>query len=476
MKKTIVILGGGPCGLSSAWELEGKGFEVIVVEKDTQVGGLCRTTNYKGFHFDLGGHRFISDNQELVDKILALMGDELLTSHRKSVIKGVDKEFEYPLSISNIIKNMPIEAIVGCLGGYLKSSLIRRVLTPNDASFEQWVVNRFGQRVYDLFFKSYTEKLWGVQPNEISSDWAAQRISLLSLWNAVSQTFNKKKDLPRTYSKMFYYPRNGIGQIFTAMAEEIKRSGGNIILSANVDKIVTEDNEAKSVSVHMDGKTVAIDCDFVISTIPLTDLVSLLHPSVPKSPIMNSASKLRFRSLRFMNILIDKQDISENTWMYIPDKRYIMSRIQEPKRRSPFNAPEGKTSLILEIPCNFEDDIWCADEHDIYTRCLDDLVSMGIHITGKVIDYFSTTAKNAYPVYSLEYKTHVNNILDFIGRYENVVTCGRQGAFKYMFMDQAMGMGINAAEAVASHPVIQKGNYGYEPSSRNKTFQNIGGR
>ena len=448
--------------MSAAWVLAEKGFKVIVVEKESEVGGLCRTTHYKGFHFDLGGHRFISKNQELVGKILALMGNELLIAQRKSVIRSAYREFDYPLSINNIIKNVPTGTLVRCLTDYLKSSIIRKVSTPSDFSFEQWVVNRFGQRLYDLFFKSYTEKLWGIPPSELSSDWASERISLLSLWGAIVQSptltlppawgregRGGKKDSPRTYTKMFYYPRNGIGQIFTSMAEEIKRRGGNVILNATVEKIDTEDNKAKSVSIYKDGKTVVIDCDFVISTIPLIDFVNFLYPSVPESRIVDSVHKLRFRSLRFMNILIDMQDISENTWMYIPDERYIMTRIQEPRRRSPFNAPEGKTSLMLEIPCNFGDGIWNAPERDIYTRCLDDLASMGIHIKEKVIDYFSTWAKNAYPIYSLEYKTHLNNVLDFIGRYENIITCGRQGIFKYMFMDQAMEMGITAAEMVA---------------------------
>ncbi|MBI2560596.1 MAG: FAD-dependent oxidoreductase, partial [Planctomycetes bacterium] len=178
MKKIIVILGGGPCGISAAWELAEKGFEVVVVEKESEVGGLCRTTDYKGFHFDLGGHRFISKNQELIEKILALMGNELLIAHRKSVIKSADKEFDYPLSLNNIIKNMPVATILRCLTDYLKSSIVGRIFTQSDASFEQWVVNRYGQKLYELFFKFYTEKLWGVPPSEISSDWAAERISL----------------------------------------------------------------------------------------------------------------------------------------------------------------------------------------------------------------------------------------------------------------------------------------------------------
>ena len=347
-------------------------------------------------------------------KILALMGNELLIAQRKSVIRSAYREFDYPLSINNIIKNVPTGTLVRCLTDYLKSSIIRKVSTPSDFSFEQWVVNRFGQRLYDLFFKSYTEKLWGIPPSKLSSDWASERISLLSLWDAIVRLFYNEKDSPRTYTKMFYYPRNGIGQIFTSMAEEIKRSGSNVILNTTVEKIATEDNKAKSVSIYKDGKTVVIDCDFVISTIPLIDFVSSLYPSVPESRIVDSVHKLRFRSLRFMNILIDMQDISENTWMYIPDERYIMTRIQEPRRRSPFNAPEGKTSLMLEIPCNFGDGIWNAPESDIYTRCLDDLASMGIHIKGRVIDYFSTWAKNASNSSTLSSLSSTTNILERI--------------------------------------------------------------
>lgn len=445
MKKKILVLGGGPCGLSAAWEISKYGYDVAVVEKESKVGGLCITNEYKGFRFDLGGHRFISKNKELVGNVCKMMGRELLTANRKSVILLQGKTFEYPLSAKDIFLKMDLWTNLKAFTSYLISTVSRIIFRKKDISFEDWIVNRFGRALYNLFFGPYTEKLWGISPKFISSDWASQRISLLNLKEVLFRLFKLRKGTPRTYAKGYFYPKKGIGQMFDVMSEDISKMGGNIILNASVSSIQVNNNTIESICYNQHGITKRIDCDAIVSTIPLTDLVKAF-PGYLTRDIINHTSALKFRSVRFLNILVDLPDISDNTWMYVSEGKYIMTRIQEPKRRSPFSAPEGKTSIMLEIPCNENDEIWNCSEESLLKRSLADLKGLGIDIQDFVIDYFTSSVVHGYPVYSLDYAMHRQKLFDFLGQYDNLITCGRQGTFRYIFMDTAMEMGITAAQ------------------------------
>lgn len=455
MKKKILVLGGGPCGLSAAWELSRYGHDVAVIEKESRVGGLCITNEYKGYRFDLGGHRFISKNKELVENVCEMMGDELLTADRKSVILLKGKTFDYPLSAKDIFLKMDIWTNLGAFTSYLIATVSKVVLQKKDISFEDWIVNRFGRTLYNLFFGPYTEKLWGISPKLISTDWASQRISLLNLKDVLFRLFKLKKVTPRTYAKGYFYPKKGIGQMFDIMSEEISGMGGKIVLNAAVSRIQVNNNNVKSVCYTQHGVTRTIDCDAVISTIPLTDLVKAFPGHLTQDVIQHTAL-LKFRSVRFLNILVDLPDISDNTWMYVSEGKYITTRIQEPKRRSPFSAPEGKTSVMLEIPCNENDEIWNCPKESLLNRCLADLKELGIDIQEKVIDCFTTSVTHGYPVYSLDYAMHRQKLFDFLDRYENLITCGRQGTFRYIFMDTAMEMGITAAQNLMLDNVCKK--------------------
>lgn len=445
MKKKVVILGGGPCGLSAAWELSANSdFDVVVLEKDSRPGGLCITNERNGYRFDLGGHRFISKNQELVDNVCEMMGEQLLTSERKSIILMGGKEFKYPLAARDILLNMDLWTNLKAFINYLIKSCSKRFRNNGDDSFEDWVVNRFGKTLYDIFFGPYTEKLWGVSPKQISSDWASQRISLLNLGDVLLRLFRLKGGTPRTYAQRYFYPKRGIGQMFDMMSDVISLNGGEIFYNAEVKKVNVEDTEAKTVTFDINGKSETIDCDFVISTIPLPDIVAVLCKT-GLNGLKQHTEMLKFRGVRFMNIMVDRTDISQNTWMYVSEKKHLMTRIQEPKRRSPFSAPDGKTSVMLEIPCDVGDGVWTANDDDIFSRCVLDLSDLGIDIKDKVIDYFSTYVTHGYPVYSLNYDLHRTKLLNFVHSFDNLLTCGRQGTFRYIFMDTAMEMGIAAA-------------------------------
>lgn len=455
MKKKILILGGGPCGLSAAWELCRYGHDVTVIEKESKVGGLCITNEYKGYRFDLGGHRFISHNKELVENVCDLMDDQLLTSNRKSVILLKGKTFDYPLSAKDIFRKMDLWTNLKVFASYLIAAVSRIIFRKKDISFEDWIVNRFGRTLYNLFFGPYTEKLWGISPKLISTDWASQRISLLNLKDVIFRLLKLKRGTPRTYAKGYFYPKKGIGQMFDIMGEDITRRGGRIILDATVSRILVNHNSVERVCYTQYGTTKTLDCDAVISTIPLPDLVKAF-PGFLTTDLIGHTTPLRFRAVRFLNILVDLPDISDNTWMYVSEGKYITTRIQEPKRRSPFSAPEGKTSVMLEIPCNENDEIWNCPKESLLKRCLADLKELGIDIKDKVLDSFTTSVTHGYPVYSLDYAMHRQKLFDFLDPYENLITCGRQGTFRYIFMDTAMEMGITAAQNLMLDTVSKK--------------------
>ncbi len=238
--ETVVILGGGPCGLSAAWELSRNGKNVIVIEADSSLGGLCKTVRYKGFNFDLGGHRLISKNTGLLNKISKLMGDELLVSERISAIRLNAKEFQYPLSVGDILKQTDMTFLAGCLMDYAYRGICKKIKQPSDGSLKDWIINRFGSTLYNTFFKDYTNKLWGLPSDKISSDWAAERISLLNLWDVILRLCRLRDNTPRTYTKTFFYPRYGIGQIFEYIAEEIKKKDGRIFLDTTFKKLLLE--------------------------------------------------------------------------------------------------------------------------------------------------------------------------------------------------------------------------------------------
>jgi len=446
--ETVVILGGGPCGLSAAWELSKNGNNVVIIEAQSSPGGLCKTVRYNGFNFDLGGHRLISENNELLNKISGLMGEEMLVSERISAIRLNGREFQYPLSAGDILRQTDVRFLSWCLMDYAYQSIYKRIRHSPDTSFEDWVINRFGRKLYDTFFKEYTRKLWGIPPDKLSSDWAAERISLLSLWDVVLRLCGSRKNTPRTYTRNFFYPKQGIGQIFEYIAAEIKRSGGNIILNARFKRLLLEGERVKGIVYDIAGRDEVIDCDWVISTIPITDLLCNLDMGRECLDVSEAVRSLRYRSLRFLNILINKPEIGKNTWTYIPDGKYIMTRIQEPRKRSPHNAPDGKTSLILEIPCFYNDKVWIMPDDLLFKRGIDDLLKLGIDVKGEVIDYFYTREKHAYPIYQLDYKLHLKKLSSWADGIENILISGRNGLFRYIFMDRAMELGFEAAKIV----------------------------
>lgn len=457
----IVILGGGACGMMAAWELCRSGARVTLIERERRPGGLCGTVEDGGFHFDLGGHRVISQNRVLVERLQALLGDEFLQRVRSSVILNGGQQFRYPLDAQELLRKVPLVEAARTWSSYARAALAQRLHPAPDDSFEDWVVHRFGRVLYDRFFGPYTEKLWGIPPTEISSDWAAQRISLLDLSDVALRLAKLRRGGARTYARRYLYPRHGIGQLFVRMGEEITALGGEILYGRAVVGLITEAAPGGSARRRVravrlrdaddpGAPTETIEADHVISTLALPQLVTMLAQGEP-APVaaeaaLRAAERLRFRGVRFLNIKLDRPRFSPHTWMYVSEPRYLATRIQEPSHRSPHAAPPGKTSIMLEIPCQTGGPVWTMSDRALYERCLRDLLDLGFRdVQRDTLGYFSTFVEEGYPVYQRDYLSARQTALTYAARVQNLTSCGRQGAFRYVFMDTAMEMGQLAA-------------------------------
>ena len=447
-KERIVILGGGPAGLAAGWKLAEQGHEIIVLERDAVVGGQSITVKQGDFRYDLGGHRFFTKYRDVEQEVTDLLGDEnTLVTPRKSVIRLNNQYIQYPLALGDLLSRMnPLTTMKAGID-YFGAAAKTRLMGFNDESFEDWIVNRFGRTLYQIYFGMYTEKLWGIPGTQISADWAAQRISLINLWDVFLRLLGRKDDTPKTYLSEFIYPKMGIGVIPDLMAEKILAKGGKIICNAEVRKFELEDGRITKVWFDDNGEQQSITGDKFLSTIPLPELVQDLGlPQTAED--LRHVQNMRFRALRFLNISLDFPAVSDNTWIYIPEQKYLFMRVQEPRNWSPYLAPRGKTSLILEIACNRGDALWQEDDEVIFRQCMPQLVELGLlkpEQTSKVLDYFSTVMTHAYPIYDLDYKVKIDRAVRLCDRVENLVTMGRQGLFRYNNMDHSLKMAFAAA-------------------------------
>jgi protoporphyrinogen oxidase len=446
-KKTVVVLGGGACGMSAALEVSRLGALAVVLERESRVGGLCGTHERDGFRFDFGGHRFITQNTAIDDLVRSLVGDDMLERRRQSVILNGGKRYRYPLELDDVLRQYGPRRGARALASYLGEAIRQRLAPEADGTFEDWVTHRFGAELYGAFFGPYTAKLWGIRPEEISADWAAQRISLPSLWDVCLRLLHVPRPAARTYARRYRYPRRGIGQIFERCGEEIGRLGGDVRIGCEVIDLGVTGGRVRAVRYRDEAGEHEIACDAVISTLSLPVLARMLG-RLP-AEIDRSAGRLRFRAIRLLNLMLEGPPISPNTWMYVSEPKYLMARIQEPIHRSPEMAPPGSTSLMLEVPCTVGDETWSAPDAALYERCVADLRQLGLpDVRARTRGYFSSWVREGYPIYHLGYDADRRNVLAHVSGFEGLVSCGRQGAFRYIFMDTAMEMGIEAARMV----------------------------
>ncbi|MCP4888656.1 MAG: NAD(P)/FAD-dependent oxidoreductase [Planctomycetaceae bacterium] len=448
-QERVVIIGGGPSGLTAGYQLADSAIPVTVLEKHSIVGGIARTESYKGFSFDMGGHRFFSKSKAVNDFWDKLLADRFLTRPRQSRIYYRRKFFDYPLRAINAFRNL----------GIIDSSLImfswlRWQAFPyrEETTFEQWVTNRFGKRLFKTFFESYTEKVWGISCSELSADWAAQRIKGLSLKTAVLSALGKKDKGIKTLIESFKYPEKGPGMMWEEVASQIVSKGSDVRLNANVTRIHRTGNKiAKVETVDQKSKVTSVlpGTDF-ISSMPLSELVLKMDPPAPEH-VRRAAEKLSYRDFLTVCLIVNVENLFSDNWIYIHDSNVKVGRIQNYKNWSPKMVPnQRQSSLGLEYFCNEGDSIWNMPDQDLVELAKQEMQELGLLEVEDVVDGCVFRVEKSYPVYDSTYREHVAALREFVGEFDNLQTIGRNGLHRYNNQDHAMITGFIAAENIVN--------------------------
>lgn len=449
----VVCIGAGPAGLTASYILSKKGIPVTVLEADpTYVGGISRTVQYKGFHFDIGGHRFFSKSKEVESLWSELLPNDMLDRPRSSRIFYRGQFYSYPLKPIEALLNLGIIESILCVLSYLKTK-VRPIQNPRN--FEEWVSNQFGVRLFNIFFKTYTEKVWGMSCKEISADWAAQRIKGLSLssaiWNAIVPK-RKPKDrtkVIKTLIESFRYPRKGPGMMWEAAAKKTQEQGGKVLMGCQVTHL-HYDATQKVWNIHYktaDQKGAVIQAEEVISSCPMRELVVGLTP--PASSV-EAAKKLRYRDFLTVAIVLKDIDTFDDNWIYIHDPSVKVGRIQNFKSWSPELIPDANLCCYgLEYFCFEGDGLWNSSDTDLIELAKRELLKLGLAKAEHILDGCVVRQPKAYPVYDDEYATHVDTIRqDLDQNYPGLHLVGRNGMHKYNNQDHAMMTAMLTAENI----------------------------
>ncbi len=445
-----VVIGAGPTGLSAGYELLQRGHQVSVYEQDpTWVGGISRTVVYKGYRFDIGGHRFFSKNPDIEDYWRHVLGPDLLTRERLSRIFYGGKFYDYPLKARNAFKNMGLANTAWCLGSYVKTQCFPR--TPA-RTFEDWVTNRFGARLYQMFFKTYTEKVWGMPCQEISADWAEQRIQEFSLKTALRAALwpsrHQGATTVKTLANSFAYPRLGPGMLWERVADLIRIRGGEVRMGALVSHILWEPGHGVRAISTAEGQPAELD--HLISSMPLASLVKALSPQAP-ADVQSAAERLRYRDFITVALIVDAADLFPDQWIYIHDPHVKVGRIQNFKNWSPDMVPDpAMTCLGMEYFCFAGDGLWTAPDSDLVALAEREARATGLLGDARCVDAMVVRVPKAYPVYDDHYARHLQTIRDYLaGELPNLQIAGRNGMHRYNNQDHAMMTGIMAAKNVS---------------------------
>lgn len=449
LENQVLILGGGLTGLAAGFVLSEAGAGVAIFEGDSAVGGISKTIGHRGFRFDLGGHRFFTNDERIDSFVRNLMKGELISVPRSSKIFMRGKYFDYPLKPLNALFGMGIPATAGIFLDYGIERMKRLFREPAAVSLEDWVVARFGRTMFDIYFKEYSEKVWGIDCSRISARWVDQRISGLSLTKAAVNAFFKKggRKIP-TLVDRFVYPRLGIGRISEVLAENIEKTG-SVFTGTKVERIFHAGGRIASIAVNDHGQTRTVQGNEFISSLPVTSFVKMMDPS-PPGRILFAASNLGFRDLVIVALMINRPRVTDQTWIYIPERKIPFGRIHEPANWSDALAPDGMTSLVLEFFSFKGDGIWNAGDDDLIETSVYHLERLGFIRRREVMDGVVVRVPNAYPLFEVGHEKHFEELASYLSRFENLHTAGRAGMFRYYNMDHAIRSGMSAAEKILS--------------------------
>ena len=440
-----IVIGAGPAGLTAAYELTRFNLRPTVLEKSDAVGGLARTENYKGFHFDLGGHRFFSKVDEVTKLWHEVLGEDFIRRPRLSRIYYQRKFFYYPLRPLNAMLGLGLWQGLRIVLSYVKWRLLPY---RHEDTFEQWVTNRFGRRLFLTFFKAYTEKVWGIPCSELKAEWAAQRIKDLSLRTLLMQMYLRPRKTIRTLIEEFHYPRLGPGMMWRAVQAKVENRGGQVRLDAEVRRVLRAGARVEGVVVAAgDGEEVVRGDEF-FSSMPVTELILKLDPPPPPE-LLAAARRLRYRDFLTVCLIVKRPNVFPDNWIYIHDPEVGVGRIQNFKNWSPDMVPDpSRSSLGLEYFCAEGDETWRRADDDLIALGTREVERVGLVAAGDVEDGCVVRVPKAYPVYDSDYKNALATIRAYVDGLENVHTIGRNGLHRYNNQDHAMVTGMLAVRNV----------------------------
>ncbi len=449
-RKTVAIIGGGPAGLTAAYWLQKNSdlHDVVVVEGSDKVGGIARTETYKGYRFDIGGHRFFTKVTKVDALWREILGEDFLHRPRQSRIYYRGKYYAYPLKLFNAMRNLGVYESVRILLSYAKWLFMPH---REEENFAQWVTNRFGGRLFWHFFRTYTEKVWGMPSTSIRADWAAQQIKNLSLRKAVWSAITGSKDND-SLIEAFDYPRLGPGMVWEGMRDRIAAKGGEIRLNSSATRIFREGDMVSAIEIETtddgDKVTTRIEADHFISSMPISTLVLSMVPPAPPA-IQAAAKKLHHREFLTVTLILDGKDPFPDNWIYIHNPEVKVARIQNFRAWSPDMVPNGDASSIgMEYFCQENDELWSMDDAELVRLAATELEQLGIAKASKVVDGAVFRQVKAFPIYDSGYREALGMIRGWLTDIRNLQVVGRNGMHSYNTMDHSMLTAMLAADNI----------------------------
>jgi len=445
----IGVIGAGPAGLTAAYLLSGSGLDVEIWEADPiYVGGISRTVVYKGFRFDIGGHRFFSKSKEVEDLWDEILPNDMLVRKRLSRIFYRGKFYSYPIDLGEVMENLGKRQSLLTVASYLKAKLYAPSSPEN---FEEWMTRKFGGRLYQMFFKSYTEKVWGMSCRDISADWAAQRIKGLSLVKAASAALRPSRrssqtngaartKMIKTLLSSFRYPRHGPGMLWEAAAARIQDRGGRLHMGARVTGLKRTKHGSWEVTIlTADGSERQQEVDQLISSAPLGFLVSHLQPSLP-ADAQEAAAALRYRDFLMVALILKSPSSFPDNWLYIHDPKLKVGRIQNFGNWSPEMLADPTMACYgMEYFCDQGDQLWSSNDQALIAMATSELISLGLAQAGDVIDGAVVRQAKAYPVYDDQYSKHRHTLRTALNNHcPGLHVVGRNGLHQYNNQDHSM--------------------------------------